>query len=149
MMETQTKTVFSPTLLIVDDNETILDLLELLLSNHGLHVLRAQNGDQCLEIVQRQPVDLVILDVMMPGMDGIKVTAELKRILPSLPIILVTAKDDLATRAAAMALGVSEFVSKPIYKRDLLQRVQIQISIRQWEMEMERTVASVAQIAQA
>lgn len=148
-MEIQAKTVFSPTLLIVDDNETILDLLELLLSNHGLRVLRAQNGHKCLEIVQRQPVDLVILDVMMPEMDGIKVTAELKRLLPSLPIILVTAKDDLATRAAAMALGVSEFVTKPIYNRDLLQRVQVQISIRQWEMEMERTVASVTRLAQA
>jgi CheY-like chemotaxis protein len=149
MMEPEAKTAFSPTLLIVDDNETILDLLELLLSNHGLRVLRAQNGYECLEIVQRQPVDLVILDVMMPGMDGIKVTAELKRLLPSLPIILVTAKDDLPTRAAAMALGVSEFVTKPIYNRDLLERVQVQISIRQWEMEMERTVASVTRLAQA
>jgi DNA-binding response OmpR family regulator len=134
---------------VVDDNETVLDLLDLLLSNHGSTVLRAQSGSQCLAVVQREPVDLVILDVMMPGMDGIKVTAELKRTLPSLPIILLTAKDDLATRAAAMALGVNEFVTKPIHNRELLARVRTQISTRRWEMDMERTAAGVQRLSEA
>ncbi|MGH7768366.1 MAG: response regulator transcription factor, partial [Candidatus Binatia bacterium] len=88
-------------------------------------------------------------DVMMPGMDGIKVTAELKRTMPSLPIILLTAKDDLATRAAAMQLGVNEFVTKPIHNRELLSRVRTQISTRRWEMDMERTTASVARLSEA
>jgi DNA-binding response OmpR family regulator len=145
-MGTQGKDTFSPTVLIVDDNETVLDLLDLLLANHGLNVLRAQNGNQCLAVVQRETVDLLILDVMMPGMDGIRVTAELKRTRPSLPIILLTGKDDLATRAAAMALGVNEFVTKPIYNRELLTRVRTQLSTRRWEMELERTAASVAQL---
>jgi DNA-binding response OmpR family regulator len=148
-METQSKNISSPTVLVVDDNETVLDLLDLLLSNHGSTVLRAQSGSQCLAIVQREPVDLVILDVMMPGMDGIKVTAELKRTMPSLPIILLTAKDDLATRAAAMELGVNEFVTKPIHNRELLSRVRTQISTRRWEMDTERTTASVARLSEA
>jgi DNA-binding response OmpR family regulator len=146
-METQAKNIASSTVLIVDDNETVLDLLDLLLANHGSNVLRAQNGGQCLAIARCEPVDLVILDVMMPGMDGIKVTAELKRTMPSLPIILLTAKDDLATRAAAMALGVNEFVTKPIPNRELLARVRTQLSTRKWELEMERTAASVSQLA--
>jgi DNA-binding response OmpR family regulator len=147
-METQAKNIASPTVLIVDDNETVLDLLDLLLAHHGSTVLRAQNGSQCLAIIEREPVDLVILDVMMPGMDGIKVTAELRRTMPSLPIILLTAKDDLATRAAAMALGVNEFVTKPIHNRELLARVRTQLSTRKWEVEMERTAASVSQLAE-
>jgi DNA-binding response OmpR family regulator len=146
-MEPQAKNLASSTVLIVDDNERVLDLLDLLLANQGSTVLRAQNGSQCLAIARREPVDLVILDVMMPGMDGIKVTAELRRTMPSLPIILLTAKDDLATRAAAMALGVNEFVTKPIHNRDLLARVRTQLSTRKWEMEMERTAASVSQLA--
>ena len=148
-METQARKIASSTVLIVDDNETVLDLLDLLLANHGSTVLRAQNGSQCLGIARREPVDLVILDVMMPGMDGIEVTAELRRTMPSLPIILLTAKDDLATRAAAMALGVDEFVTKPIHNRELLARVCTQLSTRKWEMEMERTAASVSQLAGA
>jgi DNA-binding response OmpR family regulator len=148
-METRSKNISSPTVLVVDDNETVLDLLDLLLSNHGSTVLRAQSGSQCLAIVQREPVDLVILDVMMPGMDGIKVTAELKRTMPSLPIILLTAKDDVATRAAAMELGVNEFVTKPIHNRELLSRVRTQISTRRWEMDLERTTASVARLSGA
>jgi DNA-binding response OmpR family regulator len=147
-METQAKNIASATVLIVDDNERVLDLLDLLLANQGSTVLRAQNGSQCLAIARREPVDLVILDVMMPGMDGIKVTAELRRTMPSLPIILLTAKDDLATRAAAMALGVNEFVTKPIHNRDLLARVRTQLSTRKWEMEMERTAASVARMSE-
>ncbi len=137
-----------PTLLVVDDNETVLELLDLLLSHHGSTVLRATSGSQCLDIVRRQAVDLVILDVMMPGMDGIQVSAELKRNLPSLPIILLTAKNDLATRAAAMALGVNEFVSKPIHNRDLLARVRTHIASRRWQMEMERTTANVARLSE-
>jgi DNA-binding response OmpR family regulator len=145
-METQEKNI-SSTVLVVDDNERVLDLLDLLLSNNGSTVLRAQSGSQCLAVAQSQPVDLVILDVMMPGMDGIKVTAELRRTMPSLPIILLTAKDDLATRTAAMALGVNEFVTKPIHNREFLARVRTQISTRRWEMDMERTAASVARLS--
>jgi DNA-binding response OmpR family regulator len=138
-----------PTLLVVDDNETVLELLDLLLSHHGSTVVKATSGSQCLDIVRRQPVDVVILDVMMPGMDGIQVAAELKRMLPSLPIILLTARDDLATRAAAMALGVNEFVSKPINNRDLLDRVRTHIASRRWQLEMERTTANVARLSEA
>ena len=149
MLNTQTnKHASPPTLLVVDDNETVLELLDLLLSHHGSTVVRAKNGSQCLDIVQRRPVDLVILDVMMPGMDGIQVSAELKRVSPALPIILLTAKDDLATRAAAMALGVNEFVTKPINNRDLLTRVRTHIASRRWQMEMERTAASVARLSE-
>ena len=85
----------------------------------------------------------MILDVMMPEMDGLTVCAELKQLCPSLPVILLTARDDMQTRAKGMQLGVSEYVVKPINNRDLLSRVQTQIDIRQWEREIDQTSATI------
>jgi DNA-binding response OmpR family regulator len=133
----------SATVLVVDDNKEVVDILSRLLSRHKLTALGAYSGPECLEIVRSHSVDVVILDVMMPGMDGLEVCEELKRLSPSLPVILLTAKDDMATRAAGMALGVSEFVVKPINNRDLLARIQTQINTRQWEREIDRTSATI------
>ena len=135
-----------PTLLVVDDNDTILDLLEMLLSHHGANVMLARSGAECLDIARSRPIDLVILDVMMPGMDGIEVSATLKREKPSLPIILLTAKGDLKTRAKAMALGVNEFITTPVMNRDLLDRVQTHIATRRWEKELDRAADAVARV---
>jgi DNA-binding response OmpR family regulator len=129
--------------LVVDDNKDMVEILTRLLSRHGLNALFAYSGRECLEIVRSRPVDVIVLDVMMPGMNGLEVCAELKQLPTSPPIILLTAKDDMATRAAGMALGVSEFVVKPINNRDLLARIQTQISTRQWEREIDRTSASI------
>lgn len=134
----------SATVLIVDDNKEVVDILSRLLSRHNLTPVGAYSGPECLDIVRSRPIiDVVILDVMMPGMDGLEVCEELKRLSPSLPVILLTAKDDMATRAAGMALGVSEFVVKPINNRDLLARVQTQLNTRQWEREIDRASATI------
>jgi DNA-binding response OmpR family regulator len=125
------------TLLLVDDNADFVEFLKLLLSHEGFNLQCALGGAQGLEIVRSEPVDLIILDVMMPKMDGLAVCKELKRIAPSLPVILLTAKDDLATRSAAMTLGVSEFLAKPVNIEDLLTRVRTQIHIRQWERRVD------------
>jgi len=117
----------TPTILVVDDNKGVLDFLLLLLSKHQFAAVGASSGSQCLQIVQSQHVDLIILDVMMPVMDGLQVCQELKKLAPSIPVILLTARDDMMTRAAAMDLGVSEFVAKPVNNRDLLNRVRTQL----------------------
>jgi DNA-binding response OmpR family regulator len=122
-----------PTILVVDDNKGALEFLLLLLSKHGLPVIGASSGNQCLDIVKSRPVGLIILDVMMPAMDGLEVCEELKKITPSIPIILLTARDDMTTRAAAMDLGVSEFVAKPVNNRDLLDRVRMQLRNLEWD----------------
>lgn len=131
------------TILVVDDHPEVVDILSYLLKRNGHNVLAAYNGSDCLEIVQAQHVDVVILDVMMPKMDGLTVCAELKQLAPSLPVILLTARDDMQTRAKGMMLGVSEFVVKPINNRDLLARVQTQIHTRQWEREIDQTSATI------
>jgi CheY-like chemotaxis protein len=122
-----------PTILVVDDNKAVVDLLVLLLSKHGLSVRGVLSGNECLETVKSGAVDLIILDVMMPVMNGLQVCQELKQIAPSIPIILLTARDDMKTRAAAMDLGVSEFVAKPANNQDLLNRVQLQLRTLDWD----------------
>ena len=135
-----------PTILVVDDNNGVLEFLMLLLSKHGLSVIGASSGDQCLNIVKSRPVSLIILDVMMPAMDGLEVCRELKKITPSIPIILLTARDDMTTRAAAMDLGVSEFVTKPVNNRDLLNRVRMQLRNLEWEKTADQVFLKVKKI---
>jgi two-component system, OmpR family, response regulator VicR len=131
------------TVLVVDDNKGVLEFLLLLLSKHGLSVIGASNGNQCLDIVKSRPVDLIILDVMMPVMDGLQVCHELKKTTPSIPIILLTARDDMTTRAAAMDLGVSEFVAKPVNNRDLLSRVRMQLSNLEWDKTADQAFLKI------
>ena len=133
----------NPTVLVVDDNQGVLEFLLLLLSKHGLSAIGASNGHECLDIVRSQPVDLIILDVMMPVLDGLQVCHELKKMTPAIPIILLTARDDMTTRATAMDLGVSEFIAKPVNNRDLLGRVRIQLSNLEWDKTADQAFLKI------
>lgn len=133
----------APTALVVDDNKGLLEFLVLLLSKNGLRAIGASSGQECLEIAQSRTVDIVILDVMMPVMDGLRVCQELKKVCPSTPVILLTARDDMTTRSAAMDLGVSEFVAKPVNNRDLLNRIQTQLRTHQWQKETDQAFSNV------
>jgi len=130
------------TILIVDDNRDFVDLIKRLLDHHGFAAQCAYSGAECLEIVRRQTIDLVILDVMMPKMDGLTVCRELKSIAPALPVFLLTAKDDLATRAAAMEFGASEFLAKPVNVEDFLTRVRTQCQISRWDKNLATTLSA-------
>lgn len=96
-----------------------------------MRVLTAYSGRECLERVRQQAVDVIVLDVMMPGMDGLEVCAALREMPAgrSIPIILLTARDDMRTRLAGLELGISEFVVKPVRGRELLARVQTQVEV--------------------
>ena len=128
-----------PTVLVVDDNAEMVEFLNLYLSQHGLRVLSAYSGRQCLEIASRELIDLIVLDVMMPGMNGIETCQALKELpmLRQIPILFLTAKDDRNTRLAGIDLGISEFLPKPIRGRELLERIQTQLAVRQWERELD------------
>ena len=140
----ETPTVESlPNILVVDDNHAILEFLLLLLSKSGFHALGASSGRECLRKVQDTEIDLIILDVMMPVMDGLEVCREVKKIAPTIPVILLTARDDMVTRAAAMDLGVSEFIAKPVNNADLLNRVRTQLSNAQWDKAADQAVAKI------
>ena len=145
MDKAQPSSASSATVLVVDDNKDAVDIIARLLAQHGLNAIRAYSGQECLDIVRNRAVDVIVLDVMMPGMDGLEVCRHLKQTSLTPPIILLTAKDDMATRAAGMSLGVSEFVVKPVNNRDLIARIKTQISTRQWEREIDQTSAAIDQ----
>ena len=133
------------TILVVDDNKDFVEFLRLLLSHHGFEVRSALSGRQCLDDLRAHRADLVILDVMMPEMDGLEVCRELRRTSPSVPIFLLTAKDDLTTRRSAMELGVSEFLAKPVNIEDFITRVRTQCHISQWDKTLDPAFARTAE----
>jgi len=121
----------TPLILVVDDDPASCDIAARLLERQGFRTRRAGSGPECLRAVEEQPVDLILLDVMMPGMDGFEV-CEALRALPAgrgVPVILLTARDDLDTRLEGMYQGVSEFLTKPINTHELYARVRAQLHI--------------------
>jgi two-component system cell cycle response regulator len=133
------------TVLVVDDDPQTVDILRRLLEAQRFTTLTASNGPECLEIARRQPLDVILLDVVMPGMDGLQVCRELAKDpqTRAIPVILLTAKDDHETRAAGMMLGVSEFLTKPVNKHELYFRVRAQIRTRIEARQIEETLGKV------
>ena len=126
-----------PTILVVDDDAASGDIVSRLLVREGYATRVACSGVECLRILRTEPIDLVLLDVMMPGMDGLQVCAALHAERSRVPIILLTAKDDTTTRAEGMHLGVTEFLTKPINRADLLARVRAQLHVIELARQLE------------
>jgi DNA-binding response OmpR family regulator len=117
------------TLLVVDDNEMNRDMLSRRLQRRGFGVLVAADGEKALEIVDKETVDLVLLDIMMPGIDGIEVLKRLraKHSQVQLPVIMATAKAHSEDVVKALELGANDYVTKPIDFPVVLARVQAQL----------------------
>jgi DNA-binding response OmpR family regulator len=126
-----------PTLLVVDDDPDSREVAARLLERGGYRARRAGGGEECLRIVSTEPIDLILLDVMMPGMDGFEVCTALRAAGKRIPVILLTAKDDMDTRLEGMHQGVSEFLTKPINRVELLARVRAQLHIRDLTRQLE------------
>ena len=135
--------------MLIDDNKDFVEFLKFLLSHHGYELYTAHSGAEGLAKLRAHPVDLVILDVMMPVMNGLEVCAEIRRMNSSLPVILLTAKDDLATRSAAMTLGASEFIAKPVNIDDLITRVRTQCDVSERDKSIESAMKATEQAAVA
>ena len=116
-------------ILVVDDDDDSRTLLAHLLKREGYEVDTAIDGQDAVEKLPDDSIDVLLLDVMMPRMDGFAVCEALKKDsrTASLPVILLTARDDMETRANGMKLGVSDFLAKPVNKQELFQRVRTQI----------------------
>lgn len=134
-------------ILVVDDDENAVEILTRMLAREGHVSISAASGAQALETLRRENVDVILLDVMMPGMDGLEVCRQIRadERLRQIPVILLTAKDDLDTRARAMELGVSEFLTKPVNRRELFTRVDAQLHARNLSRELSATVEKVLQ----
>jgi DNA-binding response OmpR family regulator len=111
-------------ILIVDDDESVRSLLRATLPEDGYEVLEASDGDSALELIAREPPDLVLLDWQMPGRPGSQVLDELKHRNPELPVVVLTAQHQPPHRALAEALGVDVFLTKPFSPMELLDTVE-------------------------
>jgi CheY-like chemotaxis protein len=112
--------------LIVDDERQNRDLLEIMLALEGFELATAARGEEALRLVARQPPDLILMDVMMPGLDGYEVTAAIKRdaVTRHIPVILITGRDDHESRARGLAAGADEFLSRPLDRAELNERMR-------------------------
>ena len=114
------------TILICDDDRDIVSALDIYLTSEGYETVKAYDGLECLEAVKRQPVDLILLDVMMPGLDGIRTTARLRESC-NVPIILLTAKSEDSDKILGLNIGADDYITKPFNPIEVIARVKSQL----------------------
>jgi DNA-binding response OmpR family regulator len=122
-MQTETQGAM-PTVLIVDDEPDILVLLRLALQAAGYSTVEATDGEEALRVIRDRNPDVVLLDIMMPVMDGWVTLERLNTAGDHPPVIMVTARTGAREHDRAMALGAEDFVTKPFEPKDLLERMQ-------------------------
>lgn len=135
------------TLLVVDDDEANRDMLSRRLERKGFAVTVAEDGSRAIELVRQRPFDLVLLDVLMPGLSGLEVLRELRQSHPAteLPVIMATALSESGDVVEALRLGANDYVSKPLDFPVVLARIQAQLSLKQAVEEVLRLERSLEQ----
>ncbi len=127
--------------LLVEDDHTVRALVRLLLEDEGLTVVEASTGLQAVERFATEHVDLVLLDVRLPGLSGFEVCRQLRR-TSAVPIIMVTAQQDSHDVVAGLELGADDYVTKPFNDRELMARVRAQLRRRQGAVGTTNEVVS-------
>jgi DNA-binding response OmpR family regulator len=110
-------------ILVVDDEPRMIDFIRMNLDLEGFHVLAAQNGIEALDVVRKHIPDLIILDVMMPRLDGFE-TLRMLREFSNVPVIMLTAKGEEEDKVRGLELGADDYVTKPFGARELVSRVK-------------------------
>jgi two-component system phosphate regulon response regulator PhoB len=135
-------------ILVVDDEEDILELVRFNLSREGFAVISALTGEKALELVRKEVPDLIVLDLMLPGVDGLDVTRSLKgdNTTKNIPIVMLTAKGEEADIVTGLELGADDYVTKPFSPRVLVARVRAVLRRQIKEAQDESGVHSVNDI---
>ncbi len=111
-------------ILIVEDNLNLQKLYSAILKANGYTTLTASNGAEALEVLKREHADLILLDVMMPVMDGYELTDVLRQGGSEIPILMVTAKSEQADKRAGFLVGIDDYMTKPIDEEEMLLRIK-------------------------
>lgn len=114
------------TVLVCDDDEAILESLRIYLDNEGYNVLTAANGIEALEQIEKNEIHCIVLDIMMPQMDGLKTTLKIREKY-NFPIILLSAKSEDTDKIGGLSFGADDYVTKPFNPLELVARVKSQI----------------------
>lgn len=110
-------------ILVCDDDKEIVDAIEIYLSQDGYHILKAYDGEQGVEIMKKEEVHLVIMDVMMPKLDGIRATLKIRE-TSSVPIIMLSAKSEDTDKILGLNIGADDYITKPFNPLELAARVK-------------------------
>jgi len=124
----------APRILVVDDEQAVRDLLVYNLSKAHYDVLTAENGRQALDLARQVEPDLILLDLMLPEVDGLDVCRELRHV-SKVPIIMITARGEEVDRVVGLELGADDYVSKPFSVRELMARIKAVLRRTQPEAE--------------
>lgn len=111
------------TILVVEDEKDIRNMMCEYLKNNGFHVYEASDGEKAFELLENQYIDLVITDIMMPNMDGYRLTKELRNSEYNMPILMITAKESIEDKEKAYDQGIDDYMVKPIILREMVLRV--------------------------
>lgn len=114
------------TILVCDDDKQIVEAIDIYLTGEGYNVIKAYDGAQAIEIMKTNEVNLLILDVMMPGMDGIRTTLKVRE-TSSVPIIILSAKSEDADKILGLNIGADDYLTKPFNPLELVARVKSQL----------------------
>ena len=110
-------------ILLVDDDPNIRQLVSLYLTREGFEVEEAQRGDEALKLFKAAAPNLILLDIMLPGMDGWQVCREVRKV-SNIPIIMLTAKDETFDKVLGLELGADDYISKPFEPKELVARIK-------------------------
>jgi len=111
-------------IILIDDDEKLLNLLDEYLSTSDLEVYKATSGIKGLEMIKKEKFDIAVLDVMMPGLDGIETLKEIMKSHSYLPVIMLTARGDETDRIVGLEVGADDYMVKPFSPRELLARIK-------------------------
>ncbi len=137
-------------ILIVDDNQTNLDVLFELLKNYGFKVLVAQDGESAIEQIEYIHPDLILLDIMMPGIDGFETCRRLKadHATQDIPIIFMSALSDTLDKVKGFQTGAVDYITKPFQHEEVLSRIDTHLTIRSLQKKLEEKNAELAHLNQ-
>lgn len=110
-------------ILVVDDEKEIRDLLEINLRNEGYKVIKAENGNEALVILAQEKIDLIVLDIMMPGIDGIEVCRKVREKM-NIPILMLSAKSEKMDKIQGILTGADDYIVKPFDSLELIVRIK-------------------------
>jgi CheY-like chemotaxis protein len=146
--ETENQRGQCPVVLVVDDNQQNRELLQAYLEDVDCDTVPASDGLEALEIVAKDPPDLILLDVMMPKMSGFEVCRRIKNDpkTTDIPVIMVTALNEFGDIERGIDSGTDDFLSKPVNKLELLTRVKTMLKLKHLTDKLERTLAYLSEI---
>jgi CheY-like chemotaxis protein len=146
--KTKKKQKTTPVVLVVDDNQQNRELLQAYLEDVDCRAIPAVDGPEALEILAKDPPDLILLDVMMPKMSGFEVCRRIKNDpkTSEIPVIMVTALNEFGDIERGIDSGTDDFLSKPVNKLELLTRVKTMLKLKHLTDKLQRTLAYLNEI---